>query len=192
MTACWFCLLTFSISYLAFFFFLFLLLLFQGFRSRRSPLRSYFGYFSPQQLRTPRRANDRSNNEKHSWLQNMLGLRGVSKLLNYLDEEFISKSYFALVPESHLHLRAVSFLGTSSEAASLHISCFKQREEPLPFSYSTWLQVKSTVSRRRAGWGQPPRQTDEQHPVIPSSDEFLFLPSPPHRGGHPRQTFNRG
>lgn len=34
---------------------------------------------------------------------------GVSKLLNYVDEEFISKSYFALVPEPHLHLRAVSF-----------------------------------------------------------------------------------
>lgn len=112
--------------FLSSFFFSFLLLLFQGFRSRRSPLRSYFGYFSPQQLRTPGRANDRSNNEKHSWLQSMLGLRGVSKLLNYLDEEFISKSYFALVPESHLHLRAVSFLGMSSEVASLHISCFKQ------------------------------------------------------------------
>jgi len=79
-----------------------------------------------------------------------------SKLLNYLDEKF--KSYFPLVPDSHLHLRAVSVLGMSSEAASLHISHLKQREEPLPFSCSTWLQVKRAVGRRRAGWGQPPRR----------------------------------
>lgn len=87
-----------SSSHLAFFFFSFpffviLLLLFQAFRSPRSPLWSYFGYSSMQQLRNPGRANDRNNNKKQSWLQNALGLRGgeFSKLLNYLDEEFISK-----------------------------------------------------------------------------------------------------
>lgn len=153
LTACWFCLLTFSISHLAFFFLP--LFLFQGFRFPSSPLWSYFGYFSSQQLRTHGRANERSNKEKQTWLQNIFGLgREFSKLLNYLDKEFISKSYFTLLPDTHLHLRAVSVLRTSSDAASLFTSCFKQREEPLPFSYSMWLQVKNAVGHRRASWGQ--------------------------------------
>lgn len=46
-----------------------------------------------QLLRNPGRANNRNNKEKQSWIQNAFGLRGgeFSKLLNYLDEELISK-----------------------------------------------------------------------------------------------------
>lgn len=62
----------------------------------------------------------------------------------------------------------------SSEAASLRISCFKQREEPLPVSYGTGLQGKNAMGQGRDDWGEHPCRTKEQQAC--SEVGFHFCP----------------